>query len=127
MCLFLALFILIQQGKGDMGLSGALGGSGQMLFGGSGGQSFFEKATWTMGVIFIFGSLALSIAKSNITHESELADYAAPKTIVETKQIPATNLPAQQQTPKSEEMDQAATAEKPINDEAKSQDNNQEL
>ncbi|MFH0898704.1 MAG: preprotein translocase subunit SecG, partial [bacterium] len=36
-CIFLALFILIQPGKGDMGL-GSLGGGSQMLFGGSGGR-----------------------------------------------------------------------------------------
>jgi protein translocase SecG subunit len=111
MCFFLAIFILIQQGKSDMGLTGALGSSSQMLFGGSGGQTFFEKATWAMGIVFILGSLGLSIAKSKITNESELSEYAAPKT-VETKQIPVTqkNIPAtQQKAPVSDEMETAAT------------------
>lgn len=70
LCLFLALFILIQQGKGDMGL-GSLGG-GQQLFGGSGGQSFFEKTTWIMGTFFIFGALALSIFKTKQYSTSQL-------------------------------------------------------
>ncbi len=72
--LFLALFILIQQGKGDMGLGG-LGGGGQMLFGGSGGQSFFEKLTWIMGAIFIFGALGLSILKTKETAKSRLSHF----------------------------------------------------
>ena len=42
LCIFLALFILIQQGKGDMGL-GSLGGSSQMLFGGSADKIFLKK------------------------------------------------------------------------------------
>ena len=72
--LFLALFILIQQGKGDMGLGG-LGGGGQMLFGGSGGQSFFEKLTWVMGAIFVFGGLGLSILKTKEVSKSRITNF----------------------------------------------------
>ncbi len=68
---FLAIIILIQQGKGDMGL-GSLGGSTQMLFGGSGGQEFFEKITWILGTIFILGSLGLAILKSKEVRTSRL-------------------------------------------------------
>ena len=71
LCAFLALFILIQQGKGDLGLGG-LGGGGQALFGGSGGQTFFEKITWIMGAIFMLGSLCLAILKTKKTKESRL-------------------------------------------------------
>ncbi len=67
----LAVLILMQQGKGDLGLS-ALGGGTQVLFGGSGGKSFFEKATWVLGAIFIFGALGLAILKSKLTHSSRL-------------------------------------------------------
>jgi len=70
----LAGFILLQQGKGDMGL-GSLGGSTQMLFGGSGGQEFFEKITWVLGAIFILGSLGLAILKSKEVRTSELKGY----------------------------------------------------
>ena len=73
--LFLALFILIQQGKGDMGL-GSLGGSTQMLFGGSGGQGFFEKTTWIVGAIFILGSLGLAVLKSKEIRKSQLQGFS---------------------------------------------------
>ena len=74
--LFLGIFILIQQGKGDMGM-GSLGGSTQMLFGGSGGQSFFEKATWILGALFIFGALGLSVLKSRQVRKSSLHGYVS--------------------------------------------------
>lgn len=64
LCLFLSLFVLIQQGKGDMGL-GSIGRGSQQIFGGSGGQDFFEKATWTLGGLFMVGALGLTIAKSD--------------------------------------------------------------
>ncbi len=71
LCFFLALAILIQQGKGDMGLGG-LGGGGQLLFGGSGGQDVFEKATWIMGAIFMLGALGLTILRSKETVTTRL-------------------------------------------------------
>ena len=75
LCVFLALFVLMQQGKGDMGLGG-LGGGSQVLFGGSGGQDFFEKATWVMGAIFMIGSLGLTMLKSSQT--SRIKGYQSP-------------------------------------------------
>lgn len=74
---FLVLFILIQQGKGDMGL-GSLGRGSQMLFGGSGGQDFFEKATWIMGGLFLAGALALTISITKFHEKSALESYRAP-------------------------------------------------
>ena len=71
----LALFILIQQGKGDMGM-GSLGGGGQLLFGGSGGQGFFEKTTWTLGTLFILGALGLTILKKKDAQSSRLSGFA---------------------------------------------------
>lgn len=70
----LAFLILLQQGKGDMGL-GSMSGSRQMLFGGSGGQSFFEKATWIIGGIFVLGALGLSILKSKSVRQSRLEGF----------------------------------------------------
>ena len=70
LCFFLLVFILLQQGKGDMGLGGL--GGGQMLFGGSGGQEFFEKATWMMVALFIIGSLGIAILKSRAAVTSRL-------------------------------------------------------
>lgn len=72
MTFILAGFILLQQGKGDMGL-GSMGGGSQMLFGGSGGQEFFERTTWILGALFIFGSLGLAILKSKEARSTSLA------------------------------------------------------
>lgn len=74
-CFFLALFILLQQGKGDMGL-GSLAGSSQLLFGGSGGQDFFEKITWTLGAIFLLGALGLSILAAKQVRQSALSGFS---------------------------------------------------
>lgn len=63
-CVLLILLILIQQGKSSMGL-GNLGGSAQMLFGGSGGQDIFQKATWVLGALFLGLSLLLALMKSH--------------------------------------------------------------
>lgn len=68
-CLLLAFIILLQQGKGSLGI-GALGGGSQILFGGSGGQELFQKITWILGTVLLLGSLALSIMKSTGTHSS---------------------------------------------------------
>ena len=62
-CILLVLIILIQKGKGAMGL-GSLGGGTQMLFGGGGGQDIFQKITWVLGAIFVFGALFLSLMRS---------------------------------------------------------------
>ncbi len=62
-CVLLILMVLIQKGKGGMGLGG-LGGGTQMLFGGAGGQDIFQKITWVLGTIFIFASLLLALMKS---------------------------------------------------------------
>ena len=45
-----------------MGL-GSMGGGTQLLFGGSGGQDLFQKATWVMGALFMGGSLGLAMMK----------------------------------------------------------------
>lgn len=61
-CVFLIIIILIQKGKSSMGM-GSLGGGTQLLFGGSGGQDLFQKVTWTLGTIFMLGSLTLAALK----------------------------------------------------------------
>ncbi|MCK4517698.1 preprotein translocase subunit SecG [Candidatus Babeliales bacterium] len=77
--LILVTFILIQQGKGDMGL-GSLSRGSQMLFGGSGGQDFFEKATWIMGAMFMAGALGITILGTKELEQSRLQGYRAPLT-----------------------------------------------
>lgn len=86
LCIVLACFILIQQGKGDMGM-GSLGGSSQMLFGGSGGQDFFERATWIMGLLFVFGALGLSVLNSHAIKSSQLQGFSVKK----QQPVPAAN------------------------------------
>jgi preprotein translocase subunit SecG len=56
--------ILVQKSKGSLGI-GNIGGSMQMLFGGSGGQSLLQKATWILGAIFMILSLVLALMKSS--------------------------------------------------------------
>lgn len=64
-----------------MGL-GNLGGTSQILFGGSGGQDILQKATWFLGTIFIFGSLGLAVIKSKTSKESRyIKSTLAAKTI----------------------------------------------
>lgn len=60
---------------------GNLGGGTQMLFGGSGGQDLFQKITWGLGVIFIGGSLLLSIMKTNNYQSSRYVSQARPNPI----------------------------------------------
>jgi preprotein translocase subunit SecG len=102
--LLLALLILVQQGKDSMGI-GALGGSSQMLFGGSGGQDVLQKATWVLGALFMMGSLVLAIMKSASFYESEY--ISTMPTTQQTSQ-------AQQTTTKnaSNDQSQAETSEK---------------
>lgn len=88
--LFLMLFIYIQSGKGDMGLGGLSRGS-QTLFGGSGGQEFFEKVTWVLGAMFMLGALWLGVVKSRGS-ETLLSKYVPAAGVVEQeKEKPAEN------------------------------------
>ena len=82
-CFLLILLILIQKGKGGMGL-GSLGGGSQMLFGGSGGQDLFQKITWGLSAFFLFGSLLLSLMKSPHT---KLSHHAYPRP-TQQQQVP---------------------------------------
>lgn len=82
-CALLVLIILIQKGKSSIGL-GSLGGSTQMLFGGSGGQDLFQKITWALGFLFMAGSLGLAIMKKpnssrflQAIEQKNIADQAA--------------------------------------------------
>ncbi len=63
MCCFIVFLVLLQKGKGNMGL-GSMGGGNQMLFGSSGGQDIFQKITWILCALLLFGSLSLSVLKN---------------------------------------------------------------
>ena len=88
--IFLMLIVMVQKGKGSMGLGG-LGGGTQMLFGGSGGQDIFQKITWVLGTIFIGGSLMLSLMKSR---ESRTFKYIKKEVVAQQPtQQPLTKAP----------------------------------
>lgn len=97
-CTFLlALIILIQKGKSSTGLM-HLGGGSQLLFGGSGGQDLFQKITWALGVIFMGGSLLLSLMKTKEYQKSRYFSGQANNHLElpqsqETPHIPAPELP----------------------------------
>ena len=86
-CFLLILLILIQQGKGSMGLSN-LGGGGQMLFGGSGGQDIFQKATWTLGAFFMLGSLVLALMKASYYDNFGLNQTQKARTVQTSPKVP---------------------------------------
>jgi protein translocase SecG subunit len=62
LCLLTILLVLVQRGKGNMGL-GNTGGGNQAIFGSSGGQDIFQKITWGCLVILLAGSLVLALLK----------------------------------------------------------------
>ena len=62
LCVLVVLLVLIQRGKGNMGL-GNVGGSNQAIFGSSGGQDIFQKITWICLVLLLGGSLVLSVLR----------------------------------------------------------------
>jgi protein translocase SecG subunit len=70
----MVLIILVQKGKSSLGI-GSLSGNNQMLFGGGGGQNVFQKATWVMGALLIFGSLGLASLKYQNYHKT--AQYSS--------------------------------------------------
>ncbi len=77
-CVSLITLVLVQKGKGSMGL-GNLGGGTQMLFGGSGGQDLFQKITWVLGAAFMFGSVGLGLLKSSYLHDIRYIKVNEPK------------------------------------------------
>lgn len=91
-CFFLVIIILVQQSKGGMGI-GAMGGSTQMLFGGSGGQDLFQKITWVLVAIFMLGSLALSLMRSSEYHGA--GRYATRPRAVQVPKQPETPMAPQ--------------------------------
>jgi protein translocase SecG subunit len=101
-CLLLILLILIQQGKSSMGL-GAMGGSTQMLFGGSGGQDIFQKITWVMGAIFMLGSLTLSLQKSRTSSQ-----YLTERSVRMANQRPMASSKAAEKPAPVEQTEEAA-------------------
>lgn len=70
LCFVLIFLILLQKGKGGTGLFSNMGNANVKLFGGSGGQDFFQKATWVLGFLFLAGSLGLALMRNAGTFQS---------------------------------------------------------
>ena len=94
---FLVILVLIQQSKSSLGL-GSMGQT-QMLFGGSGGQTLFQKITWGMGGTFMVLSLVLSIMNSSFLQTRYIKQATTKNPIV-------------QQTPEEMNTGHAASSEK---------------
>lgn len=98
---FLIIFIvLLQKSKGSLGLSGALGGHAQAMFGGSGGQDVFQRTTWIFIACFMGGSLVLAILKNRSVNLSryfsgEVAQLITPQQMAPN--IDQTQAPVQAQ------------------------------
>ena len=88
-CLLLVLLVLIQKGKSSLGV-GRLGTGAQTFFGGSGGQDIFQKVTWILVGLFLFGSLTLSLMKTSQRHNFKYAakQTSAPKPLTDTTPVP---------------------------------------
>ena len=68
--LLLILIVLIQSGKGAM--MGASLGAGQQLFGGSGGKTFFTRATGVLIGLFMANCLWIAYLQSSYKPVSDL-------------------------------------------------------
>ncbi len=105
-CLLLILLVLIQKSKSSAGI-GNMGGGAQLLFGGSGGQDILQKITWTMGAIFMGGSLVLGLMKTRQAESSKYAthlEYASPANVT-------SRLPVMPTAPETLPNSQSATQE----------------
>jgi preprotein translocase subunit SecG len=69
LCLFIVLLVLMQRGKGNMGM-GNMGGGNQAIFGSSGGQDIFQKITWVCLTLLLGGSLVLAILRGKENSQS---------------------------------------------------------
>ena len=105
----LILAILIQQSKSSLGI-GSMGGENQMLFGGSGGQNIFQKATWVMAFLFMFLTFVLALMKSSLLDTRYIKQLTGPQPAIQ--EVP-------QQTPApATTQDHLVTPEKPATEEA---------
>lgn len=73
-CIFLVLFILVQQGKGG-GMGAALGGGGAsaQVFGGRGAGNFLTRSTAVLAALFMLNCVAIAY----FTTDRSLSDRQA--------------------------------------------------
>ena len=75
LCFFIIFIVLLQKSKGSLGLIGSIG-KANILFGASGGQDFFQKATWGAIALFMSGSLGLALLKNRSVSQSRYLQQA---------------------------------------------------
>lgn len=78
-CVVLVLVVLLQQGKKD-GMGAAFGGGSQSVFGARGAETFLEKLTKILAVVFMCTSLSLVYFSSKESTGSILSNENAPVT-----------------------------------------------
>lgn len=101
MCCLIVLLVLLQKGKGNMGLGG-MGGGNQMLFGSSGGQDIFQKLTWILCALLLVGSLCLSVLKGKYGSTRAAVNY--------TRNVPVADENVSQDDSQSQDQDQSEEA-----------------
>lgn len=80
---------------------GSLGDT-QMLFGGSGGQNFFQKTTWILGALFMILSFGLAIMKSSYLQTRYIKPTTNKQAIVQESPETSQQAPAQEPESTSE-------------------------
>ncbi len=118
-CIFLVLVVLLQQGKKD-GMGSAFGGGSQSVFGARGAETFLEKLTKALAVIFMCTSLGLVYFSSRESSDSILSgekNSAAPITAPATtaaptsdSAAPSTAVPAETKTDDTKPVTEQKTA-----------------
>ncbi len=72
-CVLLVIVVLLQQGKKD-GMGAAFGGGSQSVFGARGAETFLEKFTKTLAIVFMCTSLGLVYLSSRESSGSLLSN-----------------------------------------------------
>lgn len=75
-CVLLVLVVLLQQGKKD-GMGAAFGGGSSSVFGARGAETFLEKITKVLAVVFMSTSLAMVYLSSRESIDSLLSNEKA--------------------------------------------------
>lgn len=78
-CVVLVLVVLLQQGKKD-GMGSAFGGGSQSVFGARGAETFLEKLTKILAIVFMCTSLSLVYFASKESNSSILSNEKTPTT-----------------------------------------------
>lgn len=90
---FLILIVLIQSGKGAM--QGASMGAGQQIFGGSGGRTFFTRATGILAGLFMLNCIWISWLEEHyrpVSRVQQKLQQSAPPPVAGQTMVPLQGL-----------------------------------